>query len=71
MIFYCIRLLIFMVAIEFFSVKWWYSQKLHQITCSDLDAYDRCLFDDLSVWELYIGMHVVLHYTWKPGRMET
>ena len=27
-----------------------------------------CLFDDLSVWELYIGMHVVLHYTWLLSR---
>ena len=26
-----------------------------------------CLFDDLSIWELYIGMHVVLHYTWPSG----
>ena len=26
-----------------------------------------CLFDDLSIWELYVGMHVVLHYTWPSG----
>jgi len=61
---YWIRIFILMVSIEFFSVCWWYSQKLHQITCTDADPYSRCLFDDLSVWELYVGMHVVLHYTW-------
>lgn len=29
------------VGIEFFSVCWWYSQKLHQITCTDADPYSR------------------------------
>lgn len=63
-VFYCIRLLLLMIFIEFFTVYWWYSQKLHQLTCTSQDEYQRCLFDDLSPWELYIAMHVVLHFTW-------
>lgn len=63
-IYYGIPVLILMVVIEVFSVYWWYSQKLNMITCTSKDPYPRCLFDDLSVWELYIGMHVVLHFTW-------
>ena len=93
------------VIIEFFSVYWWYSQKLNMITCTSKDPYPGCLcgtgvmrrhnvsevsdvsagknlneqdvkglrmlrgclFDDLSVWELYVGMHVVLHFTWPLG----
>ena len=34
------------------------------LTCTDDDAYGGCLFDDLSPWELYVAMHVVLHFTW-------
>ncbi|CAJ1397508.1 unnamed protein product [Effrenium voratum] len=61
---YCARLLVLMFGIEVFSVFWWYSTKLHTLTCSATDKYGQCIFDDLSVWELYIGMHVRLHFTW-------
>jgi len=54
--------LVFMIAgTEVFSVFWWYSQKFHTFTCH---GSNNCLFDELSVFELYLAMHVRLHFTW-------
>ncbi|CAE7216806.1 GUP1 [Symbiodinium sp. KB8] len=38
-------------------------QKLNGLTCSD-HQHENCIFDELSIWELYLGMHVRLHFTW-------
>eukprot|EP00439_Symbiodinium_sp_Y106_P078177 s21_g16.t6 len=61
---YCFRLLLMMFGTEVFSVFWWYSQKLHGLTCSSDHRHENCIFDELSIWELYLGMHVRLHFTW-------